>query len=66
MEQKHICGVCHNGYDTDEEYIAHACTTGFSPSDVEHQDTLTGGKFSRQAEKALERGEVRKEENPEA
>lgn len=63
MENKHICGVCKQGFETDEQYIAHECTTGFKPSDVEHQDTLTGGKFSKQAEKALERGEERKAES---
>jgi hypothetical protein len=62
MAQKHLCSVCENEFDSEEEYIAHKCTTGFTPADVEHQDALTGGKFSLQAEKALERGEARLEE----
>jgi len=59
---KQICGVCQGEFIDDGDYIEHVCTTGYTPADVEHQDALSGGKFSRQAEKALERGEARVEE----
>lgn len=60
MEKKHICGVCEGSFDTEVLYVAHTCVTGFTPKDVEHQDVLTDGAFSKQAEKALERGEAKK------
>lgn len=53
------CGVCafqgdYNGY------LNHKCSTGHKPTEVAHQDKLTGGRFSRQSQKALERGEAKK------
>lgn len=60
--KKHNCAVCGKGFDTEAEYLAHECTTGFTPTDVEHQDALTDGQFSKQAEQALKRGEERKKE----
>ncbi len=55
------CGQCK--YQGDYEgYETHICKkTGFTPTQVEHQDALTDGKFSRVSEKALERGA---EKNP--
>ena len=53
------CGVCEFKGST-EEYLKHKCSTGFKPTDIKHQDALTNGRFSKQSEKALERGEARK------
>ena len=61
--QKHVCGACKAVFPSEAKYLDHTCeTTGFSPVDVEHQDALTDGEFSKQSEKALERGEARKGE----
>lgn len=58
---KHIDAVSGLVFETDEDYLNHvSLVTGFTPKDVEHQDELTGGQFSKQAEKALERGEAKK------
>jgi hypothetical protein len=61
-QKKHICAVCEKGFDTEQEYLEHECSTGFTPRDVEHQAALTDGQFSKQAEQALKRGEERKKE----
>lgn len=62
MAQIHRCGVCTNEFGSEDEYSTHVCeVTGASPVDIEHQDILTGGAFSRQSEKARERGEGREE-----
>lgn len=58
---KHNCGVCAEGFDTEEQYCDHACNTGFTPKDIEHQDALTDGQFSKQSAEALKRGDERKE-----
>lgn len=51
------CGACENSFESYNAYEEHVCEkSGFTPSEVEHQDALTNGRFSRQAEKALERG----------
>jgi hypothetical protein len=60
--KKHNCGVCQKGFDTEQEYLDHECTTGFTPKDIEHQDALTNGQFSEQAEQALRRGAERNSE----
>lgn len=58
---KHIDGVTGLVFDTEEAYCSHVSpVTGSSPSEVRHQDILTDGAFSRQAESALERGEEKK------
>lgn len=63
MTQIHKCSACENEFGSDDEYGTHVCDrTGASPVDPEHQDILTGGAFSRQAEKAQERGENRQDE----
>lgn len=54
------CGQC-DFKGGGEEYLAHVCRTGFNPTQIEHQDALTNGRFSRIAEKAVERGEQRKQ-----
>ena len=43
-----------------DSYLSHECSTGFNPTEVEHQDALTNGRFSKIAEKAIARGEARK------
>lgn len=55
------CGQC-EFQGSSEEYLAHKCNTGFKPTDIKHQDALTDGRFSKQSEKALERGAARKGE----
>jgi len=58
---KHICGACQQSFAKENEYLTHECkATGFTPKEVEHQDALTGGQFSKQSEAALERGEAKK------
>jgi hypothetical protein len=55
---KDNCSIC--GFSgTEKDYLEHTCSTGFNPTQVEHQDALTHGVFSKQAEKALERGSNR-------
>jgi len=54
---KHIDGVDGLVFETEDQYLDHQnLTTGFTPREVEHQDALTDGTFSKQAETALERG----------
>lgn len=60
--QKHICGTCEKEFATEADYLKHKCVTGHKPTDIEHQDVLTNGAFSRQSTKALERGDARKGE----
>ena len=65
---KVICGVikCGKVFEgkTEEEanakYLKHKCITGFTPTQVEHFDALSGGRFSLQSQAALARGEARK------
>jgi hypothetical protein len=61
MEQptKHICGKCHDEWLTEDEYNGHTCpTTGFTPSQPEHQ----GAEFVQIQQAALERGAERQGE----
>ncbi len=53
------CGQCEFSGDS-EKYLKHKCSTGFKPTDIKHQDALTGGRFSKISEAALERGKKRK------
>jgi len=62
-----ICGPCGEVFKgkTEEEanakYLKHKCKkTGFTPTDVEHYDALSNGRFSLQSKAALARGEKRK------
>lgn len=55
------CGTCKQKMST-EEYLVHTCKTGYTPVHVEHQDALTGGRFSKVAAKALERGQAKQAE----
>jgi len=52
------CGFSGGGY----EYLKHKCKTGFKPTQVEHQNALTNGRFSKVSEAALKRGADRKKE----
>lgn len=56
-----FCGVCGLECSNTEEYLNHKCTTGFKPTDVEHLDATSGGRFSLQAEKAKARGTAKAE-----
>lgn len=59
----HACGSCGTEFGTEAEYLEHTCeATGYKPTDIEHQDALTDGRFSQQSENALARGEARKSE----
>ena len=54
------CGQC-DFKGGSEEYLKHKCKkTGFKPTDIKHQDALTGGQFSKQSKAALERRAKRK------
>ena len=58
---KVTCGPCGKVFDSNEEYLKHKCPkTGFNPTQIEHQDALSGGRFSLQSKAALARGEARK------
>lgn len=64
LDQKHICGVCEQSFNSEDEYNSHVCpNTNFQPTQVEHQDALTGGRFSAISEAALERGAKREGED---
>lgn len=69
LSGKHIDGVTGLVFDTEEEYLAHTSPeTGFKPTEIEHQDALTDGQFSKIAASAIERGTARlaEEEHPSA
>jgi hypothetical protein len=56
LKNKHIA---RGGYvfNTEEDYLNHISPiTGHRPTEIEHQDALTNGRFSRASGKALERG----------
>ena len=49
------CSVCNQEFATDEEYLTHVCTTGFKPTDFEHQTTLDPN-YKAISDSALKRG----------
>lgn len=52
-------------FETEEDYLDHVSPlTGFTPRDLEHQDALTGGRFSKISEKAIERGSAAEAARP--
>ena len=57
-ELKHFCGVCNEGFETEEQYCDHECEDGFTPKDPEH----LGEEFQAVSEAAIARGEARKNE----
>ena len=55
------CSPCGKVFKDNEAYLKHKCAkTGFTPTQIEHQDALSGGRFSLQSKAALARGEARK------
>lgn len=61
IPETHKCSTCAEAWATEQEYLDHVCgETGHKPTTVEHLDKTSGGRFSKQAEKALERGTARK------
>lgn len=55
-----VCGACEQSFEDYEAYSTHVCpNTGYKPTEIEHQDALTGGRFSQIAEASLERGDKR-------
>lgn len=63
LEGKHVDGVTGLVFDTEEDYLNHVSPeTGYKPTDIEHQDVLTDGQFSKVSESALERGAERADE----
>lgn len=56
-----ICGACGKVFEDKEQYLKHICEkTGFTPTQVEHFDILSNGRFSKQSARALARGDARK------
>ena len=54
-----ICSVCKKEFEKETEYLAHKCTTGFTPEEVEHQIALDPN-YKLQSDSALKRGETKK------
>jgi len=60
MSEEVTCGPCGKVFKSNEAYLKHKCEkTGFNPTQIEHQDALTGGRFSLQSKAALARGAKR-------
>ena len=60
---KVTCGPCGKVFKDNVAYLKHKCPkTGFNPTQIEHQDALSRGRFSLQSQAALKRGAVRKAE----
>lgn len=58
---KVTCSPCQKVFSTNAAYLKHKCEkTGFTPTQAEHFDALTNGRFSLQSQAALARGEARK------
>ena len=58
---KVTCSPCQKVFESNEAYLKHKCAkTGFTPTQPEHFDALSGGRFSLQSKAALARGEARK------
>jgi hypothetical protein len=55
---KHVDGVTGLVFETEEAYLNHVSpVTGYNPTEVQHQDILTDGEYTRQAELAKQRTE---------
>lgn len=55
---KHIDGITGLVFETEEAYLNHVSpVTGHNPTEVQHQDILTDGEYTRQAELAKQRTE---------
>lgn len=59
MEQPtiHICGKCTKQFDSEEAYIVHPCSDGYTPADPGHQGT----EFLEIQKAALERAKERED-----
>lgn len=54
---KVICGVCHDEWLTNDEYLNHVCpVTGFTPQQPEHLINSTTPDFAAISQAAIERG----------
>lgn len=53
-----ICSVCKKEFETTERYLVHVCSTGFKPTDVEHQEKLDPN-YKAISEAALARGKAK-------
>ena len=49
------CSVCGQSFATEEGYLNHVCTTGFKPTDFEHQVALDPN-YKAISDSALQRG----------
>ena len=49
------CSVCNEEFDTLKKYLVHKCTTGFKPTDFEHQMALDPN-YKAISDSALKRG----------
>lgn len=58
------CGECEREFKNTKAYLEHVCeVTGFRPTQIEHQDVLTDGNFSKISKEALKRGDERADED---
>jgi len=61
LSMKVRCSPCGKMFESNEAYLKHKCkATGFTPTQVEHFDALSGGRFSLQSKEALKRGAASK------
>lgn len=52
---QHICGTCQDKFGTEDQYLSHTCSDGFTPQQPEH----LGPEFLEVQRAALERGKER-------
>lgn len=53
-----ICSICKEEFDTVEDYLDHTCSTGFKPTEFEHQVKLDPN-YPDISASAIKRGEER-------
>jgi hypothetical protein len=54
---RQVCGVCHDEWLTEAEYLNHTCpVSGFTPEQPEHLIATTTPDFAQIQEAAVERG----------
>lgn len=60
---KHLCGPCGKGFDSEEEYLGHACekAEGAKPTTPEYLIKTTTKHFARISESSQKRGKLEKE-----
>lgn len=56
---KSICSACQQEFESIEEYTDHLCITGYKPTQIEHQDSLTNGRASKISAAAKSRAQKR-------